>query len=33
EKGDLFIDLAQDWNIECHSKHYKDYRPKRLPPY
>ncbi|KAA6369940.1 MAG: hypothetical protein EZS28_034533, partial [Streblomastix strix] len=32
-KGDLFIDLAADWYIECHSKHFKDYRPKRLPPY
>ncbi|KAA6401256.1 MAG: hypothetical protein EZS28_003219 [Streblomastix strix] len=32
-KGDLFIDIAADWYIESHSKHFKDYRPKRLPPY
>ncbi|KAA6313498.1 MAG: hypothetical protein EZS28_055744, partial [Streblomastix strix] len=32
-KGDQFIDISTDWNIESHSKHYKDYRPKRLPPF
>ncbi|KAA6390807.1 MAG: hypothetical protein EZS28_013666 [Streblomastix strix] len=31
-KGIPFTDIANDWVIETHSKHYKDYRPKRLAP-
>ncbi|KAA6392314.1 MAG: hypothetical protein EZS28_012158 [Streblomastix strix] len=33
EKGHPFIDVAADWRIEYHSKHFKDYRPKRHPPF
>ncbi|KAA6380619.1 MAG: hypothetical protein EZS28_023854, partial [Streblomastix strix] len=32
-KGDPFIDIAADWFIESHTKHFKDFRPKRFPPY
>ncbi|KAA6385546.1 MAG: hypothetical protein EZS28_018927, partial [Streblomastix strix] len=32
-KGDPFNDIAIDWCIESHSKHFKDYRPKRIIPY
>ncbi|KAA6398068.1 MAG: hypothetical protein EZS28_006409, partial [Streblomastix strix] len=32
-KGDPFVDIAADWFIESHKNQFKDYRPKRLPPY
>ncbi|KAA6398865.1 MAG: hypothetical protein EZS28_005607 [Streblomastix strix] len=33
EKGEQFSDIASDWYIECHSKHFKNYLPKKQPPY
>ncbi|KAA6394491.1 MAG: hypothetical protein EZS28_009981, partial [Streblomastix strix] len=32
-KGEPFVDVAADWFIESHKNQFKDYRPKRLPPY